>query len=107
MTSNGNPVNLAELSERLDTIRVARQAAATAKAPSSPAVQSSSDANDSNTIATAISDDTNAAASENNDAKSPAIDELSLDDEATTDEDRNKRYRKKTNEIRKFFIICA
>lgn len=107
MTSNGNPVNLAELSERLDTIRVARQAAATAKAPSSPAAQSSSDATDSNTIATAISDDTNVAASENNDAKSPAIDELSLDDEATTDEDRNKRYRKKTNEIRKFFIICA
>lgn len=92
MTSGGDHVALADLSDQLDTVRVARQTAGQTKAANSqPAQSSSSDTTDSNTIATAVSDDASAAASENTDAKSPAIDELTLDDEPVNDEDRNKR----------------
>lgn len=89
MTSGGNPVDLATLSEQLDTIRVARQTATQTK---TPAPQAASEATDANTIATAISDDTIGAAAENSEAKAPAIDELTLEDEdkAALD-DRNKR----------------
>lgn len=94
MTSGGNHVALADLSDHLDTVRVARQTAGQTKAAtaaSAPAQSSSSDTTDSNAIATAVSDDAHTAASENTDAKAPAIDELTLDDEPATDEDRNKR----------------
>lgn len=101
MATNGEDgsIDLAALSERLDTInRVVRQAqsktqtpqTATTAASSSDSAASASDTN-TNTIATAISDDTNPSASDVAESKAPAIDELTLDDETTTDEDRDKR----------------
>lgn len=89
MTSGGSQVDLATLSQQLDTIRVARQAATQTQKPAS---QTASESTDANTIATAINDDTVGAAAENNEAKAPAIDELTLEDEdkAALD-DRNKR----------------
>lgn len=87
-------VDLVALSERLESInRVVRNTAAQAK--EQPVAESKSDKGDStdtNTIASAVSkEDTSASASDNNDTKSPAIDELTLDDEPANDEDRNKR----------------
>lgn len=97
MASEGNSdIDLTVLSQRLDSInRVVRQTAAAKK--DSPAAQTTADtaSADANTIATAISskEDSNGAASEVAESKSPAIDELTLeDDEAKPDEDRNKRW---------------
>lgn len=96
MTANdGNgDVDLVALSERLESFnRVVRNTAAQAK--EQPVAESKSDkgdANDANTIAsTASKEDNTVAGSETADSKSPAIDELTLDDETTNDEDRNKR----------------
>lgn len=92
MTSNGNgDVDLAALSERLDSInRVVRNTASQTK--EQPAVaESKSDKGDTNTIATAIKDDAEASPSEVTESKSPALDELTLEDDDQKDEDRNKR----------------
>lgn len=97
--TNGNEnaessIDLAALSERLESInRVVRNTAAQAKAQ--PAAESKSDksiSDDTNTIATAISDkeDTSSSASDATESKAPAIDELTLEDE-NDDENRNKR----------------
>lgn len=86
MTTDGseaNSINLAAISERLQSInRVVRNTAAQTKSPASV---------DSNTVATsaAASEEPKAAASEVSEAQ--PLDELSLDDE-NDGEDRNKRY---------------
>lgn len=93
MTTNGDSeIDLAALSERLDSInRVVRNTAAqTKEQPVAESKSDKGDSNDSNTIATAIKEDNNAASSDNTESKSPAIDELTLDD-PPVDEDRNKR----------------
>lgn len=100
---------MAALSERLDSInRVVRQTNVQTKQQSPTPLASDSPSADANTIATAVSSkaDSNVAASEVAESKSPAIDDLTLDDdEAKPDEDRNKRlvsvklkatYRKKS-----------
>lgn len=96
MTSSGDSeIDLAALSERLDSInRVVRQTSAQTKQQSPTPLASDLPSADVNTIATAISskEDSNVAASEVAESKSPAIDELTLDDdESKPDEDRNKR----------------
>lgn len=96
MTTSGNSeIDLAALSERLDSInRVVRQTNAQTKQQSPTPLASDLPSSDANTIATAISskEDSNAAASEVAESKSPAIDELTLDDDETKpEEDRNKR----------------
>lgn len=91
MTSDGgdgeSTIDLAALSERLESInRVVRNTAAQAKAQ--PVAESKSDkleADDTNTIATAVNDKKDTSSSE-----SP-IDELTLDGEGADDENRNKR----------------
>lgn len=96
MTTSGNSeIDLAALSERLDSInRVVRQTNVQTKQQSPAPLASDLPSADANTIATAISskEDSNAAASDVAESKSPAIDELTLDDdEIKPDEDRNKR----------------
>lgn len=96
MTTSGNSeIDLATLSERLDSInRVVRQTNAQTKQQSPTPLASDLPSADANTIATAISnkEDSKVAASEVAESKSPAIDELTLDDDETKpDEDRNKR----------------
>ncbi|XP_031625034.1 uncharacterized protein LOC116341855 isoform X2 [Contarinia nasturtii] len=96
MTSNANgDVDLAALSERLDSFnRVVRNTASQQK--DQPIAESKSDKGDvPNAIATAIEkEDSSPAASDKSESKSPALDELSLDDEenGTKDDDRNKRF---------------
>lgn len=86
-------IDVAALSERLETInRVVRQAQ-TQKTQSVQAESKSDKAEsaDTNTIATAISkEDTSSSPSEVAESKAPAIDELTLEDE-NLDENRNKR----------------
>lgn len=98
MTANdGNgEIDLVALSERLESFnRVVRNTAAQTK--EQPVAESKSDKGDAtdanaNAIAsTASKEDNTVAGSETADSKSPAIDELTLDDETTNDEDRNKR----------------
>ena len=79
---NENSLDMAALSEKLETInRVVR------------AAQSANLVNADGTVAAGAIDQLEAAASDqqNVDAKSPAIDELSLDNEET-DDNRNKRF---------------
>lgn len=104
MNTNGGSdgsIDIAALSERLQNInRVVRQAQAqkaqaskaapTATSPIAESKSDKGDLTDTNTIATAIKDDSNGAASDASESKVPAIDELTLEDE-NDDENRNKR----------------
>lgn len=98
MTSNGedgeSTIDLAALSERLESInRVVRNTAAQAKAqPVAESKSDKSEAEDTNTIATAVNDkkDTSSSASNVAESKEPALDDFTLEGEAD-DENRNKR----------------
>lgn len=89
-------VDIAALSERLESInRVVRQAQAqkaqTVQAESKSDKGDKADSADANTIATALSkEDSSSSPSDVTESKAPAIDELTLEDE-NDDENRNKR----------------
>lgn len=90
----GSSIDLAALSERLESInRVVRNTAAQTKAqPVAESKSDKADLTDTNTIATAISDkeDFSSSPSDATESKAPAIDELTLED-VNDDENRNKR----------------